>query len=73
MILCVSFVWPAYVTGLRRAITSSVVRADDRCARKQLLVILDTSGKEHRRQGGFKRDRDVSHRRIDCVQEIIKC
>jgi len=33
--------------GFKRAITSSVVRADDRCARKQLLVILDTTGKVH--------------------------
>lgn len=33
--------------GFRQAITSSVVRADDRCARKQLLVILDTTGKVH--------------------------
>jgi hypothetical protein len=33
--------------GFKQAITSSVVRADDRCARKQLLVILDTTGKVH--------------------------
>eukprot|EP00624_Nannochloropsis_granulata_P002146 evm.model.NODE_20660_length_6147_cov_23.284691.1 len=33
--------------GFKEAITSSVVRADDRCARKQLLVILDTTGKVH--------------------------
>lgn len=40
--------------GLTAHVTSSVVRADSRCARKQLLVILDTTGKIHSnlREGG---------------------
>ena len=36
--------------GLLQRVTSSLVRADDRCARKQLLVVLDTSGREHSQQ-----------------------
>lgn len=55
--------------GLLQRVTSSLVRADDRCARKQLLVVLDTSGREHSKQhqrgegeGGRGRGRGRGHR-----------
>lgn len=43
--------------NLAGGVTSSIIRADDRCARKQLFVVMDTSGREPRHT--YKRHRDV--------------